>query len=152
MFLHLLHLANIGRIWVLWRLLCHFIHAPDPEYFFDNAVSVCSKGENFLFGNLSFTHVIIRVFGLREDVSINRTNSKYCGKSPKFVFSPTFIFCSPICPNNCGEVFLWKYILVFEKWYFFVRPLKYANFHREYYPNCETSCNEFIQPPAFLWA
>ena len=118
MFLHLLHLANIGRIWVLRRLLCHFIHAPDPEYFFDNAVSVCSKGENFLFGNLSFTHVIIRVFGLREDVSINRTNSKYCGKSPKFVFSPTFIFCSPICPNNCGEVFLWKYILVFEKWYF----------------------------------
>ena len=40
------------------------------------------------------------------------------GKSPKFVFSPTFIFCSPICPNNCGVVFLWKYILVFEKWFF----------------------------------
>ena len=37
---------------------------------------------------------------------------------PKFVFSPTFIFCSPICPNNCGVVFLWKYILVFEKWLF----------------------------------
>ena len=35
---------------------------------------------------------------------------------PKFVFSPTFIFCSPICPNNCDVVFLWKYILVFEKW------------------------------------
>ena len=29
---------------------------------------------------------------------------------PKFVFSPTFTFCSPICPNNCGVVFLWKHI------------------------------------------
>ena len=37
---------------------------------------------------------------------------------PKFAFTPTFIFCSPICPNNCGVVFLWKYILVFEKWFF----------------------------------
>ena len=36
----------------------------------------------------------------------------------KFVFSPTFIFCSSICSNNCGVVFLWKYILVFEKWLF----------------------------------
>ena len=50
---------------------------------------------------------------LREDVNIHRTNLKYCG--PKFVFSPTFIFCSPICSNNCGVVFLRKYILVFEK-------------------------------------
>ena len=37
---------------------------------------------------------------------------------PKFDFTPTFIFCSPICPNNCGVVFWWKYILVFEKWFF----------------------------------
>ena len=37
---------------------------------------------------------------------------------PKFVFSPTFIFCSPICYNNCGVGFLWKYVLVFEKWLF----------------------------------
>ena len=37
---------------------------------------------------------------------------------PKFDFTPTFIFCSPICPDNCGVVFLWKYILVFEKWFF----------------------------------
>ena len=37
---------------------------------------------------------------------------------PKFVFSPTFTFCSPICPNNCGVVFLRKYVLVFEKLYF----------------------------------
>ena len=46
---------------------------------------------------------------------MHQTNN---GKSPKFVFSPTFIFCSPLCPNNCGVVFLWKYILVFEKLYF----------------------------------
>ena len=32
---------------------------------------------------------------------------------PKFPFTPTFIFCSPICSNNCGVIFLWKYILVF---------------------------------------
>ena len=37
---------------------------------------------------------------------------------PKFVFSPTFIICSPICSNNFGVVFLPKYILVFEKWLF----------------------------------
>ena len=37
---------------------------------------------------------------------------------PKFPFTPTFIFCSPICPNNCGVVFLWKNILVLEKWFF----------------------------------
>ena len=37
---------------------------------------------------------------------------------PIFVFSRTFIFCIPICPDNCGVVFLWKYILVFEKWIF----------------------------------
>ena len=37
---------------------------------------------------------------------------------PKFVFSPTFIFCCPICSNNCGVVFLRTYILVFEKWLF----------------------------------
>lgn len=37
---------------------------------------------------------------------------------PKFNFSPTFIFYSSICPNNCGVVFLRKYISVFEKWFF----------------------------------
>ena len=46
---------------------------------------------------------------------MHQTNS---GKSPKFAFSPTFIFCSPICPNNCGVVFWSKYILVFENWFF----------------------------------
>ena len=33
---------------------------------------------------------------------------------------------------------------------FFVRPLKYANFHREYYPSCVTSCNEYTRPTVFL--
>ena len=33
---------------------------------------------------------------------------------------------------------------------FFVWPLKYANFHREYYPSCMTSCNEFSWTPVFL--
>ena len=28
---------------------------------------------------------------------------------------------------------------------FFVGPLKYANFHSEYYPSCVTSCNEFTR-------
>ena len=37
---------------------------------------------------------------------------------PKFSFTPNFIFCSPICLNNCGVVFLWKHILVFEKLFF----------------------------------
>ena len=37
---------------------------------------------------------------------------------PKFDFTPTFIVCSPISPNNCGVVFLWKYILIFEKLFF----------------------------------
>ena len=83
---------------------------------------------------------------LRANVNMHQTNS---GKSPTFVFSPTFIFCSPICPYNCGVVFFWKYILVFEKW-FSVRPLKYANFHREYSPSCVTSCNEFTWSPIFL--
>ena len=56
-----------------------------------------------------------RAKNLRANVSMHQTNS---GKSPKFVFTPTFIFCSPICSNNCGVVFLRKYILVFEKWLF----------------------------------
>ena len=56
-----------------------------------------------------------RKASLRANVSMHQINS---GKSPKICFTPTFIFCSPICPDNCGVVFLWKYILVFEKWFF----------------------------------
>ena len=37
---------------------------------------------------------------------------------PNFAFTSIVIFCSLICPNNCGVVFLWKYILVFEKLFF----------------------------------
>ena len=84
---------------------------------------------------------------LRADVTcIRQTKASH----PKFAFTPTFKFCNPICSYNCGVVFSWKYILVFEKWLFFVRPLKYANFHREYYSSCVTSCNEFTWPPIFL--
>ena len=39
--------------------------------------------------------------------------------------------------------FLVKIYFSFGEMIFFVRPLKYANFHREYYPSCVTSCNEF---------
>ena len=78
---------------------------------------------------------------LGEDVSIHRTN----------FFSPTFIFCNPICPNNFGVVFLWNYFSFWEI-SFFVRTLKYADFHLEYYPSCVTSRNEFTWPPVFLSA
>ena len=47
---------------------------------------------------------------------------------PKFAFTTTFIFFSPICPNDRGVVCLGKYILVFEKLFFFVQQLKYAHF------------------------
>ena len=41
------------------------------------------------------------------------------GKSPKNSLSLLHsYFCSPICSYNCGVVFLRKYILVFEKWFF----------------------------------
>ena len=49
---------------------------------------------------------------LSANVSMHQTNS---GKSLEFFFPPTFIFCSPILSNNCGVVFLSKFILVFEK-------------------------------------
>ena len=49
---------------------------------------------------------------LRANVNMYQTNS---GKSPKLVFSLTFMHCSPTCPNNFGVVFLRKYILVFKK-------------------------------------
>ena len=62
---------------------------------------------------------------LRANTSMHQTNS---GKSPKFIFTPTFIFCSPICSNNCGVVFFVKIYFSFREMTFFVRPLKYANF------------------------
>ena len=64
------------------------------------------------------TSFLSRVFGVRvrvsqlpvvqlkvlwANVSMYQTNS---GKSPKFVFPPTLIFCSPICSYNFGVVFL----------------------------------------------
>ena len=64
------------------------------------------------------------LFLLREDVSIYRTNLKYCGKSPKFVFPSTSIFCSPICSSNCGVAFFVKIYFSFREMIFFVRLLK----------------------------
>ena len=55
---------------------------------------------------------------LREDVSIHRIELRYFGKSHKIRFHSYFNICSPICPNNRGAAFLWKYILVFKKWLF----------------------------------
>ena len=42
---------------------------------------------------------------------------------PKFVFTPTFILCSPICPNNSGVVFCEKIFQFSRNYVFFVRPL-----------------------------
>ena len=69
---------------------------------------------------------------------------------PKFAFTPTFIFCSPICSYKCGVVFFVKVYFSFREMIFFVRPLKYANFHREYYPSCVTSRKEYTRPTVFL--
>ena len=63
-------------------------------------------------GELLLFHAFNASNSLRANVKMHKKNS---GKSPKFIFSPTFIFRSPICPSNCGVFFLWKYILVFEK-------------------------------------
>ena len=71
---------------------------------------------------------------------MHQTNS---GESPKFIFPPTFIFYSPICPNNCGVVFFVKMYFSFREMTFFARPLKYVNFNPEYYLSCVTSCHEF---------
>ena len=51
----------------------------------------------------------------RANVNMHQTNSS---KSPKFVFFPTLIFCSPICPDTCGVVFFVKIFISFEKWVF----------------------------------
>ena len=79
---------------------------------------------------------------LRANVSMHQTNS---GKSPEFVFTPTFIICNLWCS------FFVKIYFSFREIIFFVRPLKYANFHREYYPSCVTSCNECTGPAYFSY-
>ena len=68
---------------------------------------------------------------------------------PKFVFSPTFIFCSPICPNNCGVVFFVKIYFSFREMFSFVRPLKYAIFTMNI-TRVVTSFNEFTWLSVFL--
>ena len=46
------------------------------------------------------------MFILRANVNMHQTNS---GKSP--TFTPTFIFCSPICPDNWGDQHKWIFTL-----------------------------------------
>ena len=46
--------------------------------------------------------------------------------------------------------FFLKIYFSFREMTFLVRSLKYANFHREYYPSCVTSCNECTRPTVFL--
>ena len=48
----------------------------------------------------------------RANVNMHQTNRS---KSLKFVFFPTLIFCSPICPDTCGVVFFVKIFISFEK-------------------------------------
>ena len=77
---------------------------PDHEYFFDDAVGVCSKGENFIVRNLSFTHVIIGVFGLTV------FHSSYpIRKRPQFqtVLGVTFPRCWFI-PKQVSQVLAWR--------------------------------------------
>ena len=67
---------------------------------------------------------------------------------PKFFFSPTFIFGSPICSYNCGVVFLWKYISVFEKW-----PFSFDRSNMQIFTVNTTrvvSCNDCTRPTVYL--
>ena len=67
----------------------------------------------------------------------------------------TWISC-PYAQMGCKEKvrtstnFLVKIYFSFREMIFFVQPLKYANFHREDYPSCVTSYNEYTWPSVFL--
>ena len=52
--------------------------------------------------------------------------------------------------NILQNFFFCENIFQFSRMTFFVRPLRYANFHREYYPSCVSSCNDSTRLPAFL--
>ena len=84
---------------------------------------------------------------LRANVNMHQKNR---ASHPKFPFTPTFTFCSPICPNNCGVVFFVTVYFSFWEIIFLVWPLKYENFHYAYYLSYATSCNKFTWPPVFL--
>ena len=76
---------------------------------------------------------------LRANVNKHQTNS---GKSPKIVFTHTFIFCNPICPNNCGVDFC-ENIFSFSINNFFSSTAQICKFYRECHSSCVTSCNEY---------
>ena len=68
---------------------------------------------------------------------------------PKFVFNPTLIFVAQyvliiVVHLFCENVlhYYWN-DFSFREMTFFVRPLKNANFRRDYYPSCATSCNKY---------
>ena len=50
---------------------------------------------------------------------------------PKFVFSPTFIFCSPICSSNCGVWYLYGNDPLF--YYLNLIPCRYWSWKRNIY-------------------
>ena len=149
-------MPNVKRLWPPWTSsYLHNIIVTHVKHF--SLSDICPVGKEdgkmsslsqfpFLLCSAVAVHQLIvntatAANVLRAKVSMHQTNS---GKSPKFVFSLTFIFCSPICSNN-NSYFSFREIIVF------VRPLKYANFHREYYPSCVTSCIECNKPTVFLW-
>ena len=85
-----------------------------------------------------------RVSFLRANVNMHQTNN---GKSPKICFHTYFhiLQLNMSLQLWCSFLFV-KIYFSFREIIFFVRPLKYANFHREYHPSCVTSCNEFTWP------
>ena len=108
------------------RILLHLVHVEwNVRYIFGTLVSLKfsyfmeRKIKNFLgrFSVNAWFHISIEHISSYIIVSIEQIWNIVVSR-PKFVFSPTFVFCSPICPNNCGVVFLWKYTLVFEKFFF----------------------------------
>ena len=54
-----------------------------------------------------------------ERQKVDQANSSLL-EYKSIAFTPTFIFCSPICTNNCGVVFFVKRYFSFREMIFFV--------------------------------
>ena len=50
------------------------------------------------------------IFGVKIYELMSACIKQTAASHPKFDFTLTFIFCSPICSYNCSVVFLYKYI------------------------------------------
>ena len=75
--------------------------------------------ENYFIMNILITEKNkTKQKGLRVYVSMHQTNS---GSHPKFAFTPTFIFCSPMCSNNCVVVFFVKNYFSFREMIFLMQ-------------------------------